>query len=413
MKTSKIFWLSNALLGLLVLALFNNMAPFGAGTNQEPTSFSSFQRMNVCLDTSGRVLPEVAPGDANCFAQRDILSAEMPTYRLHNYAHRRCSNTAGSIARVQIPIRLDGGSVRFVSYTDRGATQCTPNSPVVSPNANFGMVDAGEDEGFSIQWLDREYAFTMASWSPVSVSYWLTRSCDHSTSRDSRRFFRGWLLAPSALSKIPKGGVGYTVTASFMQNPSEPEGRRNRILPPGQCPDEHEYRDHYVSWFRTDFSYGSAQPSTAKRFDSIISDRYPRQVDRQGPGQSQNFERTYWTDEYGLSRWEKWATESYFRVRGEGANKTKIFAPQFSRELFQAGGCSRPADTPASVSPRHNSENLVFSSQEISEVHIDPVTKERKTFYLVFCNDYTRVVRGRMPDFRTQIRSRAESQFWE
>jgi hypothetical protein len=116
---------------IAISILFTNFTGYNNEKILEPKSFSSFQKMNVCLDKSGKVLPTVAPGDADCVYQRDIKIGEMPTYRLHNYSAAHCTSSAGSIARVQIPIRAENGIVRYVSYTDRGATQCHPNSKIV------------------------------------------------------------------------------------------------------------------------------------------------------------------------------------------------------------------------------------------------------------------------------------------
>lgn len=397
---------NNKVRGLTVLVflgtgLFVFGQNFTSAVKPTPTHINSFQVMNVCVDGNNKIIAGLAPGDPGCTRQRDIRNNEAPPYRIHTYRNisNKCSHV-GPIARVQIPVTI-GGVTRNVSYTDRGASSCDPK---IGAEYAFGRVDSfsNSEEGYSIQSYDETFGFTMASWSPVSTSYWITDQCE-ANKGSVKRMYRGWVIAPANLSQLPIGGKGTAIVGTYIQNP---ELYPNRILALGQCPKT--YNKAYTSYFRNFFAYGRADGVGKKTLDSIISHHYPTSAGN-GPGKSENYERTYWTDEFGLSRWEKWATDSYTRQSGS-VTKT---AKQISIDILKSGVCSKSYDMPVVVTSRNQTGLLVESLTDgVYEDQVDPGTGVRLRFYRVYCNDYTNIVRSGAPGLRLQIAEKADTRFW-
>ena len=101
-------------------------------------------------------------------------------------------------------------------------------------------------------------------------------------------------------------------------------------------------------------------------------------------------ERTYWTREFGLTRWEKWARMDWRHIRSGEA------APELAKRVRASGRCSSPPRTKIifnqnfSIHPRENSD---FFLEQIEMREKPPETR----WVMTLCEDYTNVVRENPP----------------
>jgi hypothetical protein len=119
---------------------------------------------------------------------------------------------------------------------------------------------------------------------------------------------------------------------------------------------------------------------------SIVSSHFA-QVSRDGlsPGNTMQMEQTYWTREFGLSRWEKWAREDWVHPRSGRS------APDLARELRQRGRCGAPAGGRFDISPRTRFTDAPGHDDVYARSIVDPATGERQLWLMTLCEDYTNV----------------------
>lgn len=357
----------------------------GQAAEEAADGIRNFLVMNLCTDEKGKVLAGVAPGDAACLHQRNVHPGEALTYHLHDYPStkaRGCKYRLGTLSKDNIPVVIDGVE-RIVSFYDRGVDHSCPDAAQDDPV--FGQFDGSGLEGGSVQYFDRDFGFIMGSWSRVSLSYWLTPQCRESR-EVSGRFRRGWVIGPS---RLPQRGAapdwGTFQSKIFNGHPAEAAF--------SACPDK--FNRQWTTWIRSSFTYKSG-----KSFDTLVSDHYSRTArDGLTPGRSQQMERTYWTDEFGLTRWEKWARADWHHPRNGKS------APELARRLHESGTCSSPYVARGQITPSLASEALAENGA-YSMVLTDG-SGERSLWYMTLCRDYTNIIRekgaGRVPPWRQHI----------
>lgn len=322
-------------------------------------SMLDFMTMDVCVDADDKIMAGLIPGDGRCSKRRNIRAGETPPYSLHNFGHlgTPCAQL-GTIDKTNMPVTRNG-QTRIVSTTIR-----RPGCSARAEAADLGG-DATAQDGASIQWADDRYGFIMGSYSPVSLSAFQSSLC-RDNPRSSRRFFRSWVIAPSPLPPTGNGGVGQFDGAMA-------KGTSREMM--GSCPTR--FRKALTVWTVQPFLFKSDQ-----RLVAVISSRFAQSApDGLSPGNGMQMERTYWTSEFGLSRWEKWTREDYARKDGK---KVDAIAAQ----LVKRGRCSAPDVAPVAYSSALQ-ESGVRNPNAYTRILTNPRTGERHRWLMTLCEDYS------------------------
>jgi hypothetical protein len=141
-------------------------------------------------------------------------------------------------------------------------------------------------------------------------------------------------------------------------------------------------RSSFVAWTRGLFPFG---PEANVRLEAIVSDKYANAGDAH-PGAARQVERTYWTREFGITRWEKWDRADLERRDG-------MDVAEKARTIYRQGVCGRPYGPPARVTAnlRYAGVVEVDGLYKREQVHQDAAGKPvRNTWYMVDCSDWTR-----------------------
>ena len=346
----------------VLFALFLGLVP-GAKANE----IRDFLVMDVCVDQADRILPNLVPGDRACMRRRDVRDGEIPPYRLRNFRHQAsaCSRSPSAIFKENTPVTINGTTRVVSSYSREADVECRG-----APVDKGGLADGGS----SIQWFDSKYAFIMGSWSPVALSSFVTPNCSN-VPASSERFFRGWVIAPIDLPTARKPGFGVFQSA---HTTSEPDSLMEA------CP--LRFRRALTTWHMSEVTYRSGG-----RLDSIVSNHYA-QMDGTGttPGAAMQVERTYWTREFGLTRWEKWARIDWRHVRsGEPAQ-------ELAKRVRSSGRCSPPSRDRIVFN-----QNFTIQPRDHAEFFLEHAETNNKSlesrWVMTLCEDYTNLVRETPP----------------
>ncbi len=361
------------------IALLSPQPSFAAQGGSGP--ISDFMTMDVCLRPDGSVAPGVIPGSPDCKSRRDIRPGEQPPYTLQNFSGPRAGCKGGSIIKVNIPV-TKGKNTRITSSTIR--TSC--GTPAAADDA-----DDTNSNGASIQWYDGGYGFIMGSYSPVALSSFESNLCAQN-SQSSQRFFRGWVIAPAAVPAAGTTGLGVFPSKLYAGKPSDI---------PGTC--SPRYNKGLTTWAVSDFTFKSN-----RKLLSIVSSHYSRSSeDGTGPGEAMQVEQTYWTREFGLSRWEKWAREEWVHPR------SKLPAVELAQKMAAAGRCSRPGLGPMTYSNAMQVSATSPDDSLYSRVITDPQTGEKHTWYMTLCEDYTNAApAGASADYVAPMQKLADDLYW-
>ncbi|QGP77589.1 hypothetical protein [Sphingobium sp. CAP-1] len=318
-----------------------------------------FMTMDVCVDAHDQIQRNLIPGDSRCNRRRDIGADETPPYNLHNYGYPGTPcGSLGTIDKTNMPV-IRNGVTRIVSTTVR-----RPGCSARTKSADLAG-DATAQDGASIQWADDGYGFIMGSYSPVSLSAFQSSLC-RDNPRSSRRFFRSWVIAPSPLPVVGSGGVG-------MFDGAMAKGASRTMM--DNCPTR--FRRALTAWTVQPFLFKSD-----RRLIAVISSHFAQGTpDGLSPGQSMQMERTYWTSEFGISRWEKWTREDYARKDGKDVATT-------ARLLVQRGRCSAPNITSVTYSTGLR-ESGAPDSDSYVRILTNPKTGERHRWLMTLCEDYS------------------------
>lgn len=327
-----------------------------------PAAIADFMTMDVCVDAADSIVPGLVPGDAGCTHRRDIRPGEPPPYELRNFLNPGgdCTVDGGTVAKLNRPVER-GGQTRIVS-----STLNLPPGPCSGSRGRPGRPGEG---GASIQWHDEGYGFIMGSYSPVALSIYQTPLCRNG-SGSSRRFFRGWVIAPAAVPAM--GESGYGVFESRLAT-----GAASAL--PRACPTR--YRRALTTWLVAPMRFTSGREMV-----SVVSGHFA-QVSRDGlsPGATMQMEQTYWTREFGLSRWEKWAREDWVHPRSHRP------AADLARELRRRGRCGPPAGGTFDISSRTRFTDAPDREDAYARLIVDPRTGKRQLWLMTLCEDYTNV----------------------
>jgi hypothetical protein len=260
-------------------------------------SIYDYMVMDVCVDAAGITVDNLTPVDPACLHRRNIAPGELPPYHLHNFPREqdKCADRLGSIAKDNIPVARNGVT-RIVSFYNHGVDTTCPGA---AKRGAFGRLGNPGDGG-SVQWHDGKYGYIMGSWSPIALSYFVTRSCADNPS-SSERFARGWIVGaeriPAELNQFGYGDFFVKLVAGGL-------GAGNLACPI-------VFNRYLAAWVRVNFLFRSGLA-----LDTLISDHFSRSsADGMSPGAAQQFERTYWTKEFGLTRWEKWGRDDWVHPR--------------------------------------------------------------------------------------------------
>jgi hypothetical protein len=323
-----------------------------------------FMIMNVCVDEQDRMLPGLAPGDAACKRQRDLREGEVPPYSLHNHVGlgKGCDASLGNVAKENLPVAV-GNVVRIVSSYDKGrSADCAQNDGKAA--RRFGDNDAGQD-GASIQWFDDKYAFILGSWSPVTEAHWVTPNC-RNFPNDSRRFYRGWVIGNS-------DGTAGSATMESKLVLSTPKSGGDA------CPER--FGRSFTYWFPAPMKF-----TNGAELSAIVSSHYSRaSASGLSPGAAEQVERTYWTREYGMVRWEKWARASWIHPRN------KRPATDMARNLRTSSRCSPPVNLPGKVT----AEFEVHSVAARGDLFVEQqriAGGDAEDWVMTACNDFSKPV---------------------
>jgi hypothetical protein len=327
-----------------------------------------FMIMDVCVDQHDRIDPALVPGDRDCTRRRNIRAGEAVPYHLHNFPRpgSPCPQRLGSISKDNIPIEKHGVT-RIVSFYDRGVDHSCPDAKPDAPT--FGKLDTGR-EGGSVQWIDEHWGYIMGSWSPQALSYWLTPSCAAAPDT-AGRFRYGWVIGPATLP--PEGQGGFAVFQSKLINLKD-----GAVPEAGDCPKR--FAKPFTMWMRDRFTY-----KDGRSLDSLISMRFSSSTkDGRGPGPATQVEITYWTKEFGLTRWEKWGRDDWVHPR------SKIAVATLGRTLFESGTCSPPYSFRSSPVP-----GLTIADSGSGDDYSRTFTQdgESHAWHMSLCSDYTNIVK--------------------
>src|SRR5262249_46498266 len=116
---------------------------------------------------------------------------------------------------------------------------------------------------------------------------------------------------------------------------------------------------------------------------------------------AEQVERTYWTEEFGISRWEKWARDDWINARSGKS------ARELAEALFRSGDCGNPYVVPATISAHLAIRPVAIRGVYASALD-QPGLTGAHTWYMTLCADYTNIVpdknaSGTMPQWGDRI----------
>ncbi len=366
---------------LLAVAFFVGSASASHAAGGSLGPISDFMTMDVCTLPDGSIAPGKIPGTADCKTHRDIRPGERPPYVVGNFPAPKSGCAPGPITKINVPIQK-GKNTRIVSSYIRSAC----GEPVAADD------DDADRNGASIQWYDGGYGFIMGSYSPVALSSFESDLCAQNP-QSSQRFFRGWVIAPSTVPAI--GTAGYGVFPSKL-NTGDPAKLATACAT--------RYNRGLTTWFTTKFQYKSNL-----NLVSIVSSHYARSSKSgETPGDAMQVEQTYWTREFGLSRWEKWAREDWVHPR------SKVPAPELAAKIAAAGRCSRPALEGVTYNDKLSVSATGPDNKAYSRVIRDAETGETHTWYMTLCEDYTNAAApSGSTDYLKFVNGLADDLYWK
>lgn len=319
---------------------------------------ADFMVMDVCTGPDGQAVSGI-PGDKGCPRHRDIAPGETPPYTLQNFPAPTSGCAAGPVSKINVPVSRFN-ETRIISSTLR-QVPCGAADP--------DSDDDLERNGASIQWHDDAYGFIMGSYSPVSLSSFESDLCG-ANRETSRRFFRGWVIGPADVPAL--GAMGYGVFQTKLQ-----KGAASANM--GAC--ALRYSRALTTWSVEKISYTSGRALV-----SVVSSHYSRGApDGKSPGDAMQMEQTFWTREFGLSRWEKWAREDWVHPRSGKS------ARDLAAQLVAAGRCSPPVHAPLTFTPAMQMSGTENGVALYSRVISNPLTGEQHTWVMTLCEDYTNI----------------------
>jgi hypothetical protein len=362
------------------------MAAMLASTHARADGFGpvgNFMVMDVCTAPDGKAVSGV-PGDKGCQRHRDIAPGETPHYTLQNFPPPASRCTAGPVSKINVPVSRFN-ETRVVSSTLRQV-------PCAAASSGDDQDDDLDRNGASIQWHDDQYGFIMGSYSPVSLSSFESDLCD-ANRNSSRRFFRGWVIGPAEVPGL--GTTGYGVFPTKLQ-----KGAASTNM--GAC--AARYTRALTTWSVDTITYTSR-----RELVSLVSSHYARGApDGKSPGAAQQMEQTFWTREFGLSRWEKWARDDWVNPR---SGKSAV---DLAAQLVAAGRCCPPSHPATRFTPSMQVSAPEDGTSIFSRIISNPATGEKHRWVMTLCEDYTNI--SPLPDadkVLSRVSALADDGYWK
>lgn len=350
-------------------------------------SMYDFMVMSVCPDAHNRVIPGLTPMD--CANPRKIRPGENIPYHLSDFFHgdvvcRPGHHSPQIDIHDNVPMTYNGVT-RTVSAVSVGYDRCEAK-PTPSPAY------------YEVHWVG-QYAFMMGAWArgpnngPGSVGGGITPLCAYGPGT-SIQYYDFWVLGPG-LAPAP-GAVGYGTFKTHDYNTG---------LPPlsAACPTA--FTPYLALWARGDFTFGP-RGAASYTLDTVVSHPYSQAgVTGTTPGDSKQAERTYWTKEFGQTRWEAWKRDDFVNVQ------TGQTAEQLALAAFAT--CTPPYAFQGEVTPntligalnQNGSYNQTVTDQSTGISHV---------WYMADCLDMTHIAVGINPagDPAPSGASLGSSAFW-
>jgi hypothetical protein len=358
--------------------------------------------MQVCTATSGSTaaaLPGVVPGDVACQYTRPINATDTPPYTMRNFApnyvvaaNPTCPGNFGSLIRFSAPVTLNG-LTRMVTFDQSDANaQCLTAAQVggtggpydlsvqsTDPATGYGFI-MGSSGPYGITLNDAYQAFANGATTGGVPS---TPVCKTSDPFSSARFTNSWIIGHGPVPTQLPSAVQFAAVELQAVDPTTYEA-----LASGPTPCDTPYQTGFHIWKTDWYTFYSGRINVA-----VIAAHYTlSNATNSGPGNAQEMERTYWTHEFGLSRWEKW-TRSDLLVNG--ADPMKV-----SAELLQHAFCAQKglvAGTPYNFATNPADSTTVgnVTMSTVNGIYQKVVSGGTTyTWYMTLCNDYTNIDRS-------------------
>jgi len=316
------------------LAVREGQAEAAAQTPQV-SPVRDFLVMNVCVDEEDRPVPGV-PGQ--CAKHRDIRPDEPVGYHASDWPEAddtRCFAKQGTVHRYSLPLATvtakQGAVDVLISVVDHGGSefdQCDATCRCASraKPARFRIWDSQQD-GVSVIARNEEYAHILASKAQDRTSFFLGPACADPNLRGIDRFDPTWIISSSTTP--PPGTFGW---GQFLSRLSV-----NELPSPDACTG---HRPGFLTWTSGTFGFG---PLNDRPLMTLVSEKYAQSAENE-PGEARQMERSYWTREFGITRWEKWEREDHLRRDGRTPEEQ-------ARRLRAKQVCGRPFGTDSEVTP--------------------------------------------------------------
>jgi hypothetical protein len=390
------FWqLGGWVVALSVLSGYNTANAQYGGTA------SDYLLMQVCTATKSATapaLPGVVPGDVGCRYTRPIAATDVPPYTMRDFApnyvvaaNPSCAGSFGPLVRTSAPVTLNG-LTRMVTFNQSASTnQCQPAAQIGASGGGYGLSVQSQDPVTG-------YASIMGSSGPNAISlndaYQAFANgattggmpsqpvCKTGNPFSSARFNNSWIVGSSPVSKTLPSPVQFASVQLQIIDPAS-----YAVLQSGPAACDTPYVTGFHIW-RTDwYTFYSGRMNVA----TIAAHYSSSNTSNTGPGNAQQMERTYWTHEFGLSRWEKW-TRSDLLINGADP-KT------LSSALLQHATCAQKglvAGTPYNfvTNPADSAVSGNVTMSTVNGVSQNVVSGGvTHTWYMTLCNDYTNIDR--------------------
>lgn len=335
----------------------------------QTNDFNHFLKMDVCLDQpGGNVIAEI-PGVNACVNRREAGVADRLPYFLQLFGAvedaGNCAKQDGWIRKINVPVTFNGKS-RIASYFDKGYSEpCNVNYVV-----RFGQMD-DEGDKISIYNPDANWGSIYYSRSDRGGTFYHTPT-SYLLAGQSEQFKNGWILAPRTLPARQPGGAA-TVGAQLFRS-HQYSGDPAEVFDVFPT----TFNKALTLWARADFEYRSGHT-----FDSVISFHYSgdNANTKLHPGNAKSLEKLYFTDEFGLVRWETWKREDWSQY----AARDRAIEYRINKNR-----CSTPFDLPYDATADMITGTIGNDEGAFYEVvRVAGDLNSGKRWYMTDCFDYT------------------------
>ena len=348
-------------------------------------NFYDFMVQDHCLQ-SGKLPNEEGCREKN--QRRNVRISDPMSYHMHNRhldSLKDCRLAHGTVAVNSYPTLGDSGIRSIVFFKDQGRKrdQC---SQFKSTDPEFRSLSNMQKDFVSLRWMNSSYGYMYVTESNNALGYYVTPSeCYRNRYSPYRYNTGGWINAPLTLpAKGQTSGLNYKAKL-LTQFPLEQS-----------CP---PYSNIFTLWTRTTVNF---KYSSGLTLDSVINIKFSNgeASGRKAPGPAEAYERTYFTDEFGVTRWELWKrsdSQSWIENdRGIRESAVKLKSHILDGSIPNgARACSMPYNF---IGNQGDTDMYVYdyisNGTVIQQKWRDKVSGEVKTWILVSCSDWSHVHRA-------------------